>query len=204
MPSLFHKHQELLQKAVETCRIRDYWSPFQESPRASLHPPGKKLAGKKQFETLLGNPFPLSQPGEIGKVGIEVSPYTQRELGIRYPAIDIDVVMKAAQKARNHWTQCSVEERIGVCMELISQLDQNAFVNTYASMHTAGMSFMMGFAGSGANALDRGLEAIAYAYRAMQEIPSSSRFQRSFGRGEPTKINKTYRLQSRGVAVVIC
>ena len=78
--SLFHKHQERLQKAIETCEVRSYWSPFQESPRSQFHPPGLKKIAKERFELLLGQPFPLSQPGEIGRVGAEVSPYTSKPL----------------------------------------------------------------------------------------------------------------------------
>jgi hypothetical protein len=67
-------------------------------------------------------------------------------------------------------------------------------------MHTAGQSFNMAYAGSGVNALDRGIEALVYADQAMRAAPSSARWERTFG---PATIvlDKTYRLQPRGVAV---
>lgn len=205
MNELFEKHRELLNKALHHCQERTYWSPFQESPSAKYHPEGAHEQAKKSFKELLGHPFPLEQPHTIGTVGKERSPYTQQALGISYPKPDIDPLMDTANKAQREWGRQTVpKERVGVCLELIDRLAQNNFLNTYASMHTAGMSFMMGFAGSGANALDRGLEALAHAHKAMEMIPSQTEFIRSFARGPQTTIDKSYHLVGRGVAVVVC
>ena len=205
MSTLFEKHQHVLTKAVEHCQNRGYWSPFQESPSAKHHPPGAHEQAKVAFQELLNNPFPLEQPHTVGTVGKEISPYTQQPLGISYPKPDIDALMNTAKKAQKEWSRGThPEQRVGVCLEMIERLSKNNFLNTYASMHTAGMSFMMGFAGSGANALDRGLEALAHAHKAMSNIPSRARFTRSFARGPQTTIDKSYHLVGRGVAVVVC
>ena len=205
MSELFEKHQELLGKALHHCQERTYWSPFQESPSAKYHPLGAKEQAKKLFQEFLGNPFPLEQPHTTGSVGKEISPYTQQPLGISYPRPDVNLLMETAKKAQKKWThRTDPKERVGICLELIERLAQNNFLNTYASMHTAGMSFMMGFAGSGANALDRGLEALAHAHKAMENIPSKTHFVRSFARGPQTTIDKSYHLVGRGVAIVVC
>jgi phenylacetic acid degradation protein paaN len=71
-------------------------------------------------------------------------------------------------------------------------------------MHTSGQSYIMAFAGSGANALDRGLEALAYAHKAMGDVPASAHWERQFGKGGAARLEKQYRLMPRGVGVVIC
>jgi len=204
MHELFIKHQERLELALLHCKNRSYWSPFQESPSSKYHPEGARLKAKERYDELLGEIFPLSQPASIGLVGKEVSPYTQKELGIRYPQHSPNQLIEASKCAQKHWTRSTTEARVGVCMEILDQLAHNCFLNTYASMHTAGMSFMMGFAGSGANALDRGLEALAHAYKAMADIPYQTVFRRSFARGPVVRIDKHYHIVGRGVAVVIC
>jgi phenylacetic acid degradation protein paaN len=71
-------------------------------------------------------------------------------------------------------------------------------------MHTSGQSFIMAFAGSGANALDRGLEALAYAHKAMADVPENADWERTFGKAGAVRLHKQFRLAPRGVGVVIC
>ena len=205
MTDLFQKHQDMLTQALHHCQHRTYWSPFQESPSAKLHTPHAHEQAKAQYQNLLGKAFPLLQPHTIGSVGSEISPYTQEALGISYPKPDVHQLMECSHQAHKQWNRHTTpEERVGLCLEMLSRLAKKCFVNTYASMHTAGMSFMMGFAGSGANALDRGLEALAHAHNAMSAIPAQTHFQRNFGRGPLTSIDKSYHIVGRGVATVVC
>ena len=62
---------------------------------------------------------------------------------------------------------------------------------------------MMGFVGSGANALDRGMEALVYAHKAMTDIPGTATWSRQLG---PNRIalEKRYHFVPRGIALVIC
>ena len=205
MNNLFHKHQDKLTQALHHCQHRTYWSPFQESPSTKLHPPQAHEDARAKFEHLLGKPFPLEQPHTIGFVGSEISPYTQEALGISYPKPEIHALMECSLYAQKKWNRSTIpDERVGLCLEMLDRLAQNCFLNTYASVHTAGMSFMMGFAGSGANALDRGLEALAHAHKAMVAIPPHTHFQRNFARGPLTSIDKHYHIVGRGVATVVC
>ena len=77
------------------------------------------------------------------------------------------------------------------------------FVNAHATVHTAGQSFIMAFAGCGANALDRGLEALAYAWKAITDVPTAAQWERRFGASAPTSLEKRYRLVPRGTAIVV-
>ena len=99
------------------------------------------------------------------------------------------------------WAAASVETRLGVCMEIVDHLYERVFDTAQAVMHTAGQSSLMSYAGSGTNALDRGVEALAYAQMAMNNITPSARWERQFG-STLIPLQKTYRLVSRGVAVV--
>jgi len=197
------QHLETLRKATEVCNSREQWSAFKESPSTKIHGEQAPLDGKRAFEARLGHPFELDQPGEAGRLGREVSPYTQQALGIDYPAIEVDSVCKAAVQAMNTWRGVEPDKRAAICIDLLKSLEQRSFENTWATMHTAGQSYMMGFVGSGANALDRGLEAVVYAHKAMTDIPGHAVWAKQFG---PTRtaLEKRYHFVPRGIALVIC
>jgi len=204
MSTWFEKHSVTLKKALDACSKRYAWSAYPESPSRKIHGPAAASAGKSHFESLLGQDYPLTQPGEIGRTGAEVSPYTRQPLGISYPKIDVNLLYPAIQQAMPAWRDASVETRTGVCLEILDRCAQQLFVNAQATMHTAGQSYIMAFAGSGANALDRGLEALSYAYKAMNDVPSSAEWERDFGAAGSAKLHKRYRLMPRGVSVAVC
>ena len=195
-------HRPRLERAVSACAERGAWTPFIESPSGTLHPPGAKAAGLAWFEAQKNTSFPLSMPGEVGRLGSEVSPYTRDPLGVDYPQVEVDALMAAARAAMPAWQRAGVEARVAVCMEILDRLAHDVFGNAFATMHTAGQGFMMAFAGSGANSLDRGLEALAFAYKAMKDVPAEAVFERAFS-GQPVRLRKRYRLMPRGVAVVV-
>ncbi len=202
---LFEKHRALLEKAIDACEKRYSWTAYPESPSSKIHGKEVPAAGKARFETLLDKPFELDLPGITGRVGEEVSPFTEVPLGITYPQVDIDAIFMAAKSAREAWCLKSTEERTGLCLEMLDRLAQpeSLFVNAHATVHTAGQSFIMAFAGCGANALDRGLEALAYAWKAMQDVPATASWERRFGAAAETRLEKRYRLIPRGTAVVV-
>jgi len=205
MSKLFERHRAILEKAIDACQQRYSWTAYPESPSSKIH--GKEIPaeGKAAFDNLLGKPFPLDMPGTNGQVGEEVSPFTEMPLGITYPKVDVDKLFEAAKAAQREWSAQDIEERVGVCLEMLDRLGQpdSLFVNAHATVHTAGQSFIMAFAGCGANALDRGLEALAYAYRAMKDVPATATWQRRFGAAAETRLEKRYRLVPRGTSVVI-
>ncbi|MCB9792462.1 MAG: phenylacetic acid degradation protein PaaN [Alphaproteobacteria bacterium] len=204
MSAWFTEHEARLERAVRAREERGYWSPFPESPSRKLHPEGARERGLAAFEGRLGQPFELGLPGALGQVGEEVSPYTLEPLGVQYPAVDVERLMAAVTRAAPAWAEADPRERVGICMEWLHRLSQQAFEHAHATTHTTGQPFLMAFAGSGANALDRGLEALAAAWAAMRSVPAEAVFERSFGRGAPVRLEKRYRLRPRGVAVVVC
>jgi len=205
MSTYFEKHKAMLDKAIDACQKRYSWTGFTESPSSKLHGKVLPVEGERLFKEMLGCKFEIDLPGHEGWVGDEVSPFTNESLGIQYPKVNIDKTFEAAIEAQKEWCLASVEDRVGLCLEMLSRCGDALplFVNAHATMHTAGQSYVMAFAGCGANALDRGLEALSYAYRAMKDVPSSAVWERGFGGPDKTRLEKRYRLMPRGVGVVI-
>jgi len=205
MSTLFERHRAVLDKAIDACKQRYSWTAYPESPSSKIHGKEIPVQGKAAFDGLLGKPFTMDMPGTIGQVGEEISPFTETPLGITYPQVDVDTLFEAARAAQQEWSALEVDERVGVCLEILDRLGkpESLFVNAHATVHTAGQSFIMAFAGCGANALDRGLEALAYAYKAMKDVPETASWQRRFGAAPETRLDKRYRLIPRGTSVVI-
>jgi len=197
---LFEKHRELLARAAHACATREYFSPFPETPDRYPDSAAALARGHADYQALLGKPFELEQPGEIGRHGEEVSPYTGVPLGIDYPRADVDGLFRAARAALPAWADAEPEQRVGVCLEIVQALFAELPVLVHAVMHTAGQSYAMGYAGSGTNALDRGIEAIVYAHQAMAAVRPAARWERRFG-STTIRLQKRYRLVPRGVAV---
>ncbi|MCC5988366.1 MAG: phenylacetic acid degradation protein PaaN [Pararhodobacter sp.] len=198
---LFDKHLPTLERAREACRERHCWSPYPEMPKAYPNAEAAAASGKAAYEAMLGQPFDLDQPGTIGRLGEEISPYTQAPLGITYPQADIDALFDAAQSAMPAWARAPIEARLGALMEVLDTLyREHLFTLVHAVMHTAGQSYNMAYAGSGVNALDRGIEALVYAEEAMRAVTPKAGWERRFGPSE-IRLEKTYRIVPRGVAV---
>ncbi len=200
---LIARHAETLSAAIEAVETRKNWSPFKDSPSRKLHTPGKPEAGREAFETQLGHPFMLNQPGIIGRSGAEVSPFTDKPLGIDYPVSDPQALITSASAAIRGWRKVSPEARIAICIEMAMQLYDRNFEMAHSVMHVTGQSFTQAFSGSGPNALDRGIEALAYAAKAMRAVAPTARWERKFGK-EDVALDKSYILVPRGIGLVIC
>ena len=199
--SLFEKHRQRFERAKEACQQRHCWSPFPDMPGKYPDSAVAQSVGLASFQAHLNSNFELDQPGKLGELGGEISPYTQQPLGIRYPQADVEALYSAAEASMPNWAAASIEARIGILMEVIDTLyREHLFEMAQSVMHTAGQSYNMAYAGSGVNALDRGIEALVYAFDAMKAVAPSARWERQFG---PSQIvlDKTYRLVPRGVAI---
>lgn len=198
---MFEKHRAIFERAQTACRERHCWSPFPDMPNKYPDAEAAQAKGLTAFKAHLGKHFALEQPGQANTVGEEVSPYTQHPLGISYPQADVDTLFSAAEAAMPTWANATPETRIGVLMEVLDVLyREHLFEIAHAVMHTAGQSFNMAYAGSGVNALDRGIEALVYAKQAMDAAAPNARWERQFGSATIT-LDKTYRLVPRGIAV---
>ena len=197
---LYEKHAASLRAAGLACRERSYFTLFPETPDRHRGGAAAAEAGIAAFRTQLGRAFELDQPGTVGRICGEVSPYTLEPLGIDYPRADIDALYAAARSAMPAWAAATPQARLGVCMEIVDRLYESVFETAQAVMHTAGQSGPMSYTGSGTNALDRGVEAIAYAQAAMSDVPAEALWERRFG-STTIRLRKRYQLVPRGVAV---
>ncbi len=201
----FEQHRARFQAAQLACVERNCWSPFPELPAKYPNTVNAQAAGLATFQAHLGGEqpklFALEQPGITGTLGTEVSPYTDKPLAIQYPHSDVDTLFDAAEHAMSDWSAATVQERIGVLMQVVDVLyREHLFELTHAVMHTAGQSFNMAYAGSGVNALDRAIEALVFAHQAQCAVTPHARWERQFGSSQ-IALDKTYRLVPRGVAV---
>ncbi len=199
---LFDKHRKTLDGAVAAIRSRAYWTPYPELPSGKIYGETAKDDGLAAFKARLNKPFKIDQPGEIGRVGNERSPYGFG-LGITYPAVDLDVLLPAAQAAMPKWRDAGVHARVGVCLEILHRLNRRSFELANAIMHTTGQAFMMAFQAGGPHAQDRGLEAVAQAYEEMSHVPTEATWQKQVGKDELVTLKKTFRIMPRGVAVAV-
>jgi phenylacetic acid degradation protein paaN len=198
--SLYDKHETSLRAAGVACRERGYFSLFPETPDRHRGGATASTTGAAAHRAQLGRRFDLEQPGTVGRIDGEVSPYTLEPLAIDYPQADPDALFAAARAAMASWAAASPEARLGVCMEIVDRLYDGIFETAQAVMHTAGQSAPMSYAGSGTNALDRGVEALAFAHAAMADVPREALWERRFG-STTIRLRKRYRLVPRGVAV---
>jgi phenylacetic acid degradation protein paaN len=199
---LFDRHKALLDRALQAVAERGYWSAFPESPSPKAYGEGAADAGKAAFDALLNKPFPLTQPGTIGTVGGELSPYGM-PLGVTYPKVDIDGLFAAIAKAEVSWRKAGPEAWVGVSLEILTRINKRSFEIAHAVMHTTGQAFVMSFQAGCPHAQDRALEAIAYAWDEMRRIPAKAYWEKPQGKNEPLKMEKHYRIVPRGIGLVI-
>ena len=203
---LFTRHRERLDAAVAACASRGFYSAFDESPSPRVYGESAAPDGKKAFEAWLGGDFPLETPGSDGTVATERSPYGF-DLEVRYPRAPsseaaVDALMAAAGAGMRAWRDAGPEGRTGVCLEILDRLHGRVFELANAVQHTSGQAFVMAFQAGGAHALDRALEAIAYAHTEMTRTPAVALWEKP-GRGEPLRMEKTFTIVPRGIALVI-
>jgi phenylacetic acid degradation protein paaN len=70
-------------------------------------------------------------------------------------------------------------------------------------MHTTGQAFMMAFQAGGPHAQDRALEAIAYAWDAMRDVPETAYWEKPQGKNPPLAMEKRFTIVPRGIGLVI-
>lgn len=200
--ALLDKHRQTLDSALRVIHERGYWSPYSESPSPKAYGETAPADGRAAFEAHLGQPFELDQPGQSGWHDDETSPYGI-ELGVRYPVCDPQALVDAALKAMPQWQAIGPEGRVGICLEILDRLNRRSFEIAHAVMMTSGQGWMMAFQAGGPHAQDRGLEAVAYAWREMSFIPREATWEKPQGKHPALVMRKHYEIVGRGVGVVI-
>ena len=197
-------HRERLGGALAEIRIRGYFSAFPESPSPRVYGETAAADGKAAFEAHLGTTYGLETPGARGTVSTEQSPFGI-QLDVQYPRTTedgLDELLAAAQKGIVDWRKGGIDGRVGVALEILDRLHKRVFELANAVQHTTGQAFVMAFQAGGAHALDRGLEAIAYAYEEMSRYPAEAVWEKP-AKGEPIRLEKNFTVAGRGVALVI-
>ncbi len=201
-PSLFDKHRATLDGALAAIRSRGYWTPYPEQPSPKIYGETANDDGKAAALGHAGRSFELDQPGTRDWLATEHSPYGV-PLDVKYPSCDPQALVAAALAAMPPWQQLGVNGRTGICLEALARINKASFEIGYAVMFTTGQGWMMAFQAGGPHAQDRGLEAVAYAYRAMSEVPSEAHWEKPQGKNPPIVMQKRYEVVGRGVALVI-
>ena len=203
-PDLFSRHRELLEQALVAIRKRDYFSAYPESPSPKVYGADAAPQGLAAFEAWQGTTFPLSTPGADSVVATETSPFGF-PLDVSYARVRpdaVDTLLQTAAAGIPAWRDAGPDARTGVCLEILGRLHARIFELANAVMHTSGQAFVMAFQAGGAHALDRALEAVAYSYDEMTRHPAQAVWEKP-GRGEPLRMEKTFTVVPRGVALSI-
>jgi phenylacetic acid degradation protein paaN len=199
---LFEKHQTTLDAAVNAIQTRGYWAAYSESPSPKVYGETAMEDGKRAFEACLGQEFKLDQPGQNGWMNTERSPYGPA-LNVRYPVCNAQALIDAGLKAMTGWQKIGAAGRTGICLEILDRLNKRSFEIAHAVMMTTGQGWMMAFQAGAPHAQDRGLEAVAYAWREQSFVPGETLWEKPQGKNPPLVMKKHFEIVGRGVALVV-
>ncbi|RWU21219.1 phenylacetic acid degradation protein PaaN [Pseudomonas alkylphenolica] len=197
---LFDHHRPMLDRALQAIAERSYWSPYSE--QLKQYPQAAVEGAQAAFEALLNQSFALHGPAAVAQVGAERSPYGF-ELGVHYDQYDAEQLLARQQQALPAWRDAGPQARVGACLEILQRLNALSPTLAHAVMHTTGQGFMMAFQAGGAHAQDRGLEALAYAWRAMAEVPQAAQWIKPQGKFDPLQLDKRWHIVPRGLSLVV-
>lgn len=192
-------HAALLARAIQAIAARDHFSAYPEDPQAA--PAGAREAGEADFRTHLGRRIAIDADTEAHLAGESTGPWGEA-LDVRYADLAPTTAIERAVAAAPAWAALPFEERAEVCMEMLGRLQARAFEMAYACMHCCGQPFLMAYQAGTAHALDRALEAIAYAVREMRSVPVRVLWEKPIAKGV-VRVEKTFDIVPRGVALVI-
>jgi len=198
------RHRGTLDAALEAIRTRAFYSAFPESPSPRVYGEDAAPQGQAAFDALRGADFGVTTPGAQGTVVSERSPFGL-PLGVAYPRVPadgLDALLAAARRGLPAWREAGPDGRAGIALEILARLHARIFELAHAVMHTSGQAFVMAFQAGGAHALDRALEAVAYAYAEQTRTPASVVWEKP-GKKEPLRIEKRFHAVGKGVGLVV-
>ncbi|MGH8878506.1 MAG: phenylacetic acid degradation protein PaaN [Stackebrandtia sp.] len=199
---LLTKHRDTLDRVLADIATRGYDSFYPESPSPRVYGETAAPEGKAEFEGLLGDRFVVDQPGVDGYVATEKSPFGI-DLAVSYPHARPQALIDAATAAWPSWRAADSGTRAAVAVEILNRIHAHVFTLGNAVHATTGQPFVMGFQAGGPHALDRGLEAVGYAYFEQTRTPATAYWEKPAGKGEPLAIDKRFHVVPRGIGTVI-
>ena len=201
--SLFEKHNETLTQALDAIKSRGYFSPYFEMPSSKVYGEGVKDAANEAFKSQLNNKYEIKGLESDKYLGAERSPYGF-DLGVTYPSIKADELVSRANDAMAQWKKVSLDDRAGICLEILDRINKRSFEIANSVMHTTGQPYMMAFQAGGPHAQDRGLEALSYAYKQLKDVPENATFTKPTGKDKPPIVmEKKLRVAPRGISLII-
>lgn len=196
---LFERHRALLDLALAATATRSGFSAHsEESPDAEAV---LEAEAREAFANYCGSYFYLDQPGVGERIGEERSPYASN-LEIQYPKTNLNTILPAAARAREAWRRFSLDERTGICLEILHQLHNRSREIGLATMHTTGAPRELALRQGAVLAQDRALEVLAMSYQEMRGV--SAKFDAADPRihGEAI-LARRWRPEGLGVGLVV-
>jgi phenylacetic acid degradation protein paaN len=194
------RHLPDLREAVEAARARSFLSRYSERMTDPSYGDDPVAAGQAAFEALQERGLQLDQPTTGATLPGERSPYGPR-LGVTYPTVDPAALVAAGKAAMPAWRDAGPDLRAALCVEILDRLGARAHELGLAVHHTSGQPLVMAFQAGGPHALDRGLEAVAYAWDAQTRHAAEVRWEKPGKR--PVVMDKRFHVVPRGVEVTI-
>ncbi|MBK6637688.1 MAG: aldehyde dehydrogenase family protein [Rhodocyclaceae bacterium] len=196
---LLDKHRDTLRKALAAAQSRRYWNPYIDA--GSVDAAGADQA-REALQSYRGAQFYLDQPGVIQRCGEERSPYGLALL-VSYPQCSPDALISAGKTAGVPWARAEVDTRVGVCLEILDRLHKGGAELAQSVMHTTGQPLSLARSHGVAQALARGLEAVAVAWREMTSVSAGALWERTIGAQGSARMHKRFIVTPRGIALLL-
>ncbi|MBK7412632.1 MAG: phenylacetic acid degradation protein PaaN [Ignavibacteria bacterium] len=193
-------HHATLVNAMKANVERTFHAHWPEAPSGKIYGETANDDGLAAFQGQLNNRFDRL-PAEQSWIGEESSPYGF-SLGITYPQIALDDLISRASAAQTAWQSLTPEDRASILVEALERGAKRFFEIGYATQHTTGQGFVMGFQASGPHAFDRALESTAMALAAQSAFASNVLWTKPMGKIS-VSIDKSYRMVPKGINLVI-
>jgi phenylacetic acid degradation protein paaN len=203
-PGPYERHRELLHSVVRALAAGECLRPFTEATGRDAAEAGMRstrTAGKV-FRSLLGRPFDLGQPGELGRVRTESSPYGVGP-AVDYPRCDPAELLVAAGRGAAGWRAAGPYQRAGLAVEILRRLNTRSHELALAVHHTTGQPLQAAFRAAGPRAQDRALEAVAQAFAESERVPADLHWESAGRGGRSHALRGTCTLVPRGVSLLV-